>query len=804
MTNFEQGLEKLEELKAWAEAHEPEISRNEAATRLHLIDELLMGCLAWPREEISPEEYHNNEFADYVIGAPSRLLLVEAKREGAYFDLPADTPRIVKLRTLFRASDELKSAIEQALGYALDQGMMFGAVCNGRQLIAFLASRQDGVRPREGRALVFHSLEDMVDEFRLLWDNLSKPGCEGRGLTATLGGDTPSPPPEKLSARIRGYPGFAQRSDLETELQILGELFIHDIAADEDVEDEFLRECYCPSGAVSQYAVISREILQARYSAALGEELGVALEPVRDRDGLNDKLVADIAAATFSTRPIIILGDVGVGKTMFLRHLMRVDAKELADRSIVLYVDLGNEPALGELRPFISRRFEDQLLDTYGIDINERNFVRGVYNRDLEQFRTGIWGALYETNNAEYRLREAEFLAEKAAEKEAHLRASLEHLSKAQRRQVIVILDNVDQRDSGFQDQVFVIAQSLAGTWPGTVFVTLRPDSFYHSRQAGALTAYQPRVFTIPPPRVDRVVEKRIDFGRRQIAEHGRLPSFPEGVTLQAETLDAYLDILGYSFGHSEQLAALLDNLSGGNVRQALEYLTMFVGSPHTGAARALEVQANTGFFQVPPHQFLRAVLLGDNRYYSPKSSRIPNAFDISAPDGREHFLLSIILAMLARVAVPGGDDEGYVTNDRVFGFCQDLGFTPSQVSFQLGRGVATRLIDAMPSDSVPHQYRITSVGAYLQQHLIQDFPYVDEVIVDTPIVDDAARAEIADVSATARRLERCRTFCAYLDQEWQPLADRDTGLEWPSVSAHLVREIDRIAGRLAPGPRPA
>ena len=51
------------------------------------------------------------------------------------------------------------------------------------------------------------------------------------------------------------------------------------------------------------------------------------------------------------------------------------------------------------------------------------------------------------------------------------------------------------------------MSEGLAQNWPMTVFVSLRPDTFYRSRAEGTLAAYQPRAFTISPPRVNVVQE---------------------------------------------------------------------------------------------------------------------------------------------------------------------------------------------------------------------------------------------------------------------------------------------------------
>ncbi len=173
--DFEEGLAKAQELAKSA----TEAGRNEATTRLHLIDAVLYDCLAWDRLESVHEESQDGEFADYVLSTGGvRRLLVEAKREGTYFELPDQFPRIAKLNAVFAASADLASAVKQALGYAFSRGLPFAAVSNGHQWVAFLASRDDGVPPLDGRALCFLSLGDIAENFRLAWDILSRPGSE--------------------------------------------------------------------------------------------------------------------------------------------------------------------------------------------------------------------------------------------------------------------------------------------------------------------------------------------------------------------------------------------------------------------------------------------------------------------------------------------------------------------------------------------------------------------------------------------------------------------------------------------------
>lgn len=238
-------------------------SRNEATTRLQLIDPLLMDCLGWHPEAIETESQVDGMRLDYLVGQPAPRLVVEAKREDQAWTLPEGiADRVVDIATL-QSDESVDEALRQALGYALDRGLPIAAIANGRQLVAFIASRLDGIRPLDGRAVVFRSLSEMLDDFRTLWDALSPAGVAQSTLhRLLLGQETGPSPPPKLSTQVDNYPGFRRRTAQETDLKILGQLFLLDIAGQKEVSDDFLRECYCASGALSQYALVSREILR--------------------------------------------------------------------------------------------------------------------------------------------------------------------------------------------------------------------------------------------------------------------------------------------------------------------------------------------------------------------------------------------------------------------------------------------------------------------------------------------------------------------------------------------------------------
>ncbi|MFH8662612.1 hypothetical protein [Streptomyces afghaniensis] len=799
---YDSGKSALDDLIEWAEANAVGDKRNEATTRLHLIDKLLIDVLRWSRASIKAEEQAGTGWIDYALGSPATQLIIEAKREGIHFDLPAGVSTgIHKIENLIIGDKgkALKEALTQVAQYAARNGVAPAGVTNGHQLVLFIAVRMDGVPPLKGRALVFPSLADMRADFRLLWDNASASGVDAKVLHSTVS-LLEAPPPEPLSMHLVNYPGSKRRNSLQSGLDILGELFLEDVTRLEELRKDFLRECYASSGALSQYAEVSKQILRTRY-ALLSEEDGPDVSPIEGKKGLNQNLTQDMLAAAAARRPIVLLGDVGVGKTTFIQRLVHVDAEELFDKAISLYIDFGSSTTLTRIDSHVVEESIRQLRENYDADIEDASFVEAVHHGALNRFERGVIGRLKEIDPIAYEKEKINLLRRAVEDRAGHLKASLEHLRSNWRRQLVIFLDNIDQRSSEDQEQVFLIANELAQTWPATVFVTLRPETFYRSSRSGTLSGYQARVFTIAPPRADVMLQRRVDFALGQLRATGRLGSFPANVTVDSESLEVFLEILAENFRSNDNLLALIDNLAGGNMRMALSFVTGFIGSGHIDTAKMIRIFQESGRYTVPLHEFLRALLFGDGVYYDPQSSPIANLFRITRPDGREHFLLPLILSQTQILGERVGD-EGYVSAEALFEFAQNLGFDVEQVANALDYAVEKRLLDTAPrhSGEVPRlHYRITTVGAYTTRVLLAYFAYVDAMLVDTPIVDEQYRNLIKDDHTLPERVTRSEYFRLYLDRQWSKVKDSGLPWRWSDTSEKLSADIRRVGRKADP-----
>lgn len=768
---------------------------NEAQTRFHIIDKVLFDCLGWSRDEVEVEKCEQRKFTDYELGCP-RLAILEAKREGKAFEIPAGLSKLLisDLPSIIKIDADSSSAIKQAQEYCSQRGVPIAIVSNGHQYIVFLASRQDGISVYEGKAVVFTSLNHMLDNFSIAWQLLSQAGIKERNISRYLVSGE-SGIPNKLSSKLVNYPVVRYPSETHATLRQLSELFLQDIIENSEVEETFFSECYCDSGALSKYALLSKNILEARYASLFNETEAVPhIAPVKEKK--SDNFSPDILAEAIARRPIVLLGDVGVGKTSFVKNLMYNSAHEEFKNAIYIYIDLGSKAALAQdLKTFVLNEIEAQLHEKYNIDVNAFKFIKGIYASDIHRFSNGIWGEKKESNPDLYETKLLGMLDSITKEKDQHLKRCINGHAKSTKKQIIISLDNADQRDFDIQQSAFIIAQELAKDWNSTVFVSVRPQTFFKSKRSGALAAYPHKIFTISPPRIDLVIKKRLLFAL-SMAE-GNVPiEAIDYVRVNAGNLAQFLKALISSLSENSELYEFLSNITGGNIRAAIEFVTGFIGSPNVDAEKIIKIMNEKGRYRIPLHEFTKSALLGDYSHYNPDTSIAINIYEISSTDSKEHFLKPIILALLDR-AGEHLDNDGFCLTTNLFGQMQSLGFTIDQITHSLRKCTNKKLIETSQRvtfeedvngtliGEMPSSFRITSVGAYHLKRWLSVFSYLDAMVFDTPILDKDVREElIHDLNSLAicSRYKRAVKFKDYLKKAWLDMSSKPSYFDFDNL----------------------
>ena len=784
---------------------------NEAQTRFSFIDKFLEECLDWPRSEIKVETYEDGNRTDYECGSP-RMLIVEAKKSQTALRLPPKRGRNrIQLSSLLSFDETTASAVRQVQVYGQSRGVQVTAVSNGPQLVAFLASRVDGVSPLDGDAIVFDGYEDLLKNFNLAYEALSKSGIEERRLVSNLSKDAPATLPTKLSAHCLNYFDHKYSNHFQESLRNAAALVIEDLGRTATLEKEFLSSCYCESGPLSQYSLVGKNLLSARYAALFPtDQPGSRMEPVNPKRPGSASFTQQVLHEALAKRPVVLVGDVGVGKSTFLRHLILVSGKESFSKVICVTLDLGNKASLSTSpREALLNQIESTLRDGLSVNLTAAALIEEIYKRELADFDSGINGQLRDVNPQSFLEERLRFVREHVSRRENHLRLVLAHTARTRRLQSVFVINNADQRNISVQQEAFLIAQELADSWSSLVFVALRPQTFHASKRSGTISAYPTKIFVIPPPKLEDAIQKRLIFALEMA--QGRVPlQSIDGVTLHIDSLAKLIRTLLHSLETNRDLYEFIVNVSGGNVRVAVELVSKYLGSPNVESERIVKTVTESGTYRVPLHEFAKAALLGDYSHFQEDSSAATNVFSVVYRDRREHFLSLLLLGYLSWDGAQTAQLDGFVAQVAIIEEMQANGFSRDQTIVHLQKLTRRKLIESserrlletgaeLQEFGLPESFRITTIGAYHMKRWCAEFSYLEAVSFDTPIFDDGLRQVMLESVNDDRllpRFKRASAFRDYLDSSWQSLQARPY-FDWANIRQASVQSYTRVERRL-------
>jgi len=784
---------------------------NEAQTRFSFVDKLLEDCLEWPRSEIKVERYEDGSRTDYECGTP-RMLIIEAKTSQSKLKLPPKRSKSrVALASLISFDEATAAAIRQVQSYGQSRGVQLTAVSNGPQLIAFLASRVDGVSPLDGDALVFDGYEDLLKNFSLAYESLGKSGVEEKRLVQMFSKDAPASLPSKLSAYCLNYFDHKYSNHFQESLRNAAALVIEDLGRTASLEKEFLASCYCESGPLSQYSLVGKNLISARYAALFpSDQPGSRIEPVNPKKASSATFSQQVLHEALAKRPVVLVGDVGVGKTTFLKHLILVSGKESFSKVLCITLDLGNKASLSRSpQEALLNEIERTLREEFSVNLTATSLIEDLYKLELKDFDEGINGQLRAVNPTAFLEERLKYVRDLVSRRENHLRLVIAYTAKVKRLQSVFIIDNADQRNISVQQEAFLIAQELANNWSSLVFLALRPQTFHASKRSGTISAYPTKIFVIPPPKLEDAIQKRLIFALEM--SRGRVPlQHIDGVTLHIDSLAKLIGALLKSLEHNRELYEFIVNVSGGNVRVAVELVSKYLGSPNIESDRIVKTVTETGKYWVPLHEFSKAALLGDYSHFQEDSSAATNLYSIIYRDRREHFLTLFLLGYLSWDGAKTAQADGFVSQAVLIDEMQANGFTRDQTTVHLQRLTRRKLIESterrlletgaeLQELGLPESFRITSSGAYHLKRWCAEFSYLEAVCFDTPIFDESLRQALMESVNDDRllpRYKRASSFREYLDSTWQSLKAQPY-FDWDQTRQLSKRSFDRVEKRL-------
>ena len=761
----------------------------EADTRSKFIDTVLLDCLGWNEPDIHREHQRDGRRFDYRLSITRPRMIVEAKR--ASLDLPtAEKPSSIRIKiaSLLKANPSLTEHFDQLQAYCAQWSVPLGVLTNGSRYFVLLASRTDGTPWKDGHVVIFPDIFDGSLDFAEFYGLLSRDAIlEDRPYAALLTSGPPSPPRTPLS-RMTDPDRRVQPNPLAIPLESV----LHRVFSDATQEDstEVLRNCYVYPAENVMRDPDAEALLDDSAPSYAQNTITVSSRSTFDQFL---KTIEHYVNPDAGAQLLLLIGGLGVGKTMFLKrffllNLVGSSTKSSPNDTIGLYIDFrrpGLDPARIPDLVYTQLRKQIEELDGRPIpgrtsetfDLLSLDGLQQIFWSQYRRFQKAE-GDLKSIDPKEYAKTRTGFLTRLRDDDEQFVTSAIRVLRSRYHCRLAVIIDNADQCASDYQHAAYLFARTLERDFSCLIVLSLREEWYwFHAiRSGGPLTAYHNVVFHIPSPRVRQVLAKRLDYALSLIHGYRIPPLWFGNILLEPVHIKEYLELCREAFFDNEPITVFYECLSNGSVRRGLEAFLTFV---RAGGATTHDYFLALLSKKKPPMEFehvFSPIASNQYAYYSEQRSTIPNIFRpvAASPNHLSYMMCAYTLRWFVdRAHAPAPPGPGYVPIAEVTSALRSMGVENDMVLQELGTLVARGLLVSDISLDQEQQnwkyLKITPWGAYLVSRLATRFLYQEVVMLDTPIGDTTLRDTIAAIYdhegnvPAAQRYKAVTGFVEYL-----------------------------------------
>lgn len=713
---------------------------NEAATRKKLIDLVLHKLLSWTNADLSVEDRVSEDgkttFLDYQLSTGRQSIIIEAKKIGASFD------GIPKSRKAFLRGNWLTSragqAVRQARDYGRTQGVGFCVATNGISWIIFPVNRRDQVSFEDSTAILFHDilsiLSDEPEEFvNLLGRTAVVAGSLDRSL---LGYERDQNEPRRLNNIYdKSFSKIARESIFPYIEREIITAFNEELLSS---NVEVLEKCYVQTAErvrfdsrIQMYVAPRDQVLKTR-----------PIRPVGRRGG--DQNVKRLLQETrLSSKPIALLtvGLVGSGKTTFLNHISKVTARDVFlkgsgnHHAHWIYVDFRDFSPFGNARAFINESVFEYIKKDPTLKDYEKT-IKHAYHEDIESLKSGPL-ALFAGDDAFLKKSITEVLLNDYKLVEPYVRKITSFA--ASKAPVFLVVDNVDQiEDSSQQASIFLEATALARSLGANLILAMRDATYAKNRSSAVFDAFDFDAVYIDPPEILAVLSKRFTVAE-QLVKGSKVSFTHEGSTRLIEvSAEIVIELLSRSVLGTE-VGRIIEVAATGDTRLALQMTRQFLQYGYSSTVRALDSYQRRGSYHLPPHEALRAIMLGNQGVYREDFSVFGNPFD--ARLGRSDLQFLRIYVMYALVAFSAEREFEGLPAREIIENLERVGVSEAASEQIIKDLVRFRYLFSRSHQEYSRESILipSRLCGYVVRELLERLMFVETAMFDTFISDDVA-----------------------------------------------------------------
>lgn len=755
---------------------------NEAETRLKLIDKIVFQVLGWTEDDVRIEETVSEDgettFADYIVSTGFTSFVIEAKKIGqSAIEVPNTRKHLLNRRLVTGPTGD---AIVQAREYGRKRSIPFAVVTNGDRWIVFPAVRNDEITFAESSAILFGSLKSILEEDHSDFVGLlSRDAVISGSLENQLLGRIEDQTAVRRLNRYftTGFSSVRRNSLYPIIAEAVTTAFAEDIVLS---NEDLLRRCYVDSPDRTKY--------DSRIGMYLAKrENPTAVATIKAMTSTGQSRIAEKikdAAAKVKPLALLVLGQVGAGKTTFIQHVRHVREKDRfiprSDRPYPhwVYVDCKNKTHGQTAGSFILERMFDYATHDEFMMSYER-CIKFAYRDQIDALSQGPLKLLAEDTKL-LNTQITSMIMEEYKEKGPYAERLFSY--SGSKSPVFLVIDNIDQfEDAAQQNEIFADALALAQRMRINLVLAMRNSTYVANRTRPILDAFDFDPVQVETPNVESVLSRRFSVAKELlkgkssdfVAENGAKVS----VTDSADIIEMIgSSVLGTNVGRAISL------LATGDIRFALRITREFLQHGYTATGKAMRLYQTQGYYNLPEHEALRAIMLGNQAVYSEAYSPVGNPFDARLSMTSAQLLRLFVLNALVNAASSRDyqaiDGTEVATALREIGFGEDIALSVLSSLCDL-RFVFTK---SHSPASLEATYIPSRLGGFVLRELLTTFVYLENVLMDTFISSEAVWNALRDqtrniydlrdtVGKLAARKDRVAAFYSFMTVEYAKLS---------------------------------
>lgn len=332
---------------------------------------------------------------------------------------------------------------------------------------------------------------------------------------------------------------------------------------------------------------------------------------------------------------LLLVGNVGSGKTTFVRYFQRVFMEkqhpELAARCDWVFANMNMAPlSRDEIYDWLKNTLIDQLKSNHAdINFSLIDNIKKLFRKEIIEFDSGI-GSLLAGDESQYNKELFKLLQSKLSDNTQYLHNLLFFLKENFGIVPIVVLDNCDKRNKEEQLLMFEVAQWLRDTFKCLVILPMRDSTFDQYKDEPPLdTVVKDLVFRIDPPDLLKVIQARLDYIVRLTEQTDTTYVLQNGmnVSIKKEELIEYFKCILLAIRNNRMISNIFYRLSDRNTRNGIQVFEDFCKSGHIQSDDIFMIRTAGKEFQMPSYKFMNALLRKNRRYYNGEQSNFVNLF---------------------------------------------------------------------------------------------------------------------------------------------------------------------------------